>query len=314
MKRSTLVLLLLGSANAACFRPTLECARCSPTGSRCPSGLACNAGLCTTAAGSCSSVDGGGEQPPICVGTNCISPPPGLVVWADRTSLPAENQPITTWIDRSGNNHPVTALNPGMAPIVVDGFADIESPQAVLAVQDGTALNFDRSDFTIMVLARCNSNGSVACVFDDTIMTSLDLRVYCNVAGVAYLPDAGGPPPQNQAKLQLTDTSLLVSESEIVSIRKDTPNALHLYVARRISDALQLRIDGEAQGATMVTSTFNQNAPLFVGSCATQSRSTGFRGALGAVIVIKALLDDEQLSAIENFVLSTMGPNAPPLP
>ncbi len=324
MKRSALVLLLLGSANTACFRPTLECARCGPS-ERCPSGLTCNAGFCTTSGGLCTSAPDGSDGPvdhagetSICVGAKCISQPPGLVVWADRTSLPAESEPITTWFDRSGNNHPVTAFNPGFAPLVVGGFADIESPESVLAVQDGTALNFGRSDFTIMVLARCNRDASVACVFDDATMSGLDLRLYCNVADVSYIPDAGAPDgiagPLDRAKLQLTDPSLLVAQSTIVSMREDTPDTLHLYVARRIGNLLQLRMDGQVQGRTMVGSSFDQNAPLFVGSCATVARSTGFRGTLGAVIVIKASLDDDQVSSIENFVLTTMVPNAPPPP
>jgi hypothetical protein len=324
MKRSALVLLLLGSTNTACFRPTLECARCGLS-ERCPSGLACNAGFCTTSGGLCTSASDGTDGPAdhagetsICVGARCISQPPGLVVWADRTSLPAESQPITTWFDRSGNNHPVTAFNPGVAPVVVGGFANIESPQEVLAVQDGTALNFGSSDFTIMVLARCNSGSSVACVFDDATMSGLDLRLYCNVADVLYAPDAGAPDgiagPLDRAKLQLTDTSAPVGQSVIVSTRDDIPDALHLYVARRIRGVLQLRIDSQFQEDMMIASTFDRNAPLFVGSCATLSRSTGFRGTLGALIVIKGSLDDDQLTSIENFVLTTMGPNAPPLP
>src|SRR5262249_23237482 len=103
----------------------------------------------------------------------------------------------------------------------------------------------------------------------------------------------------------------------IVSPREDTPDQLHLYVARRAGAALQLRIDGQLQGEVTTSVDLNQNQPLFVGSCSanpTTSSMTNFRGALGAVIVIEGLLDDARLSAIETFVLATMGPGAPPLP
>ena len=322
MKRSALVLLLLGSANTACFRPTLECARCDPS-KTCPSGLACNAGFCTTTGGLCTSAPDGTDgsvehdaKTSICVGASCLDVPPGLVVWADRTSLPPGGQPITSWIDRSGNSHPVTPVNPAAPPSVqldqVGRLADIDNAQTVLSVQDGAALNFGKSDFAIMVLALCGSDGFLGCVFDDTTTRNrLGLKLYCNVQGEPSVPGATAP---DRAQLQLIDGTSQQALSVIVSTREDTPDAMHLYVARRTGDVLQLRMDGQIQGQTAISSNFDDSAPLLVGACTTETNTTPFRGKLGAVIVIEAALDDGSLSALENFVLSTMGPGAPPLP
>jgi len=325
MKRAAFVLLLLGFANTDCFRPTLNCTRCAQVGEPCPSGLACNAaGFCATQGESCGAgtnesdgpgadaapTDGDGGPPSmICVGTSCLDRPPGLVLWADRTSLPGEGQPITTWLDRSGNNHPVTAVNPGSEPLASGGFANIESSRGGLIVRDSTALNFDTSDFTIMVLARCNSDGSAVCVFDNTAGGRVGLRMTCNMEGDPFIPGDMAP---DRAQLQLIDDSSPTVVSVIVSKRDDTPDTLHLYVARRIDHRLQLRIDGQFEDDEAISSNFHQNAPLFVGSCASQSGTTYFRGAIGAVIVIAASLDVDQVSAIERFILTTMGPDAPP--
>jgi hypothetical protein len=331
MKRSALVLLLLGSANTACFRPTLDCARCGLRDA-CPSGFRCNAGFCTTAGGLCGSEldgsDGSVEHPSIdggdrlCISTSCIDLSPfrsGLVVWADRTSLPPGDEPVTNWLDRSGNDHPVQAFNASSPPLVkhdsVGRLADISDPQSILWLPYGSALNFGTSDFTIMVLARCDSAGLLDCVFDNTTFQRprVGVKLYCNVTGSPYLANAMSP---DRAVLQLTDTTIQEQQVGLVSAREDTPDALHLYVARKADDVLQLRMDGELQGQATVSSNFTQSAPLFVGSSTinpSEGNTTIFKGAIGAVIVIEGSLDDATVSGIEDFVLATMGPSAPPL-
>jgi hypothetical protein len=262
-----------------------------------------------------------------CVGASCLEFPArlrnGLLLWADRTSLGEPGFPLETWLDRSSNGHHLMSLNADAPPRVqldpVGPIAEISETRMALATKGGPSLRLGIEDFTILVLARCNADAQKGHVFQKRVIgrPSTGIAMVCNHDGVPLL--AGVPEAPNRAFLAVTDDDRLPDTlaGMIVSRTTDLPGKLHLLAARRLEGGrLQLRIDGRLEGEIAIPASlnFSDENPLFVASVAGPGPVylTTFSGGVAAVVVVRGPMADEEIQALEAFLMASAGGLPPP--
>jgi hypothetical protein len=347
-------------ASWGCFRPDLICKPCGAK-NWCPSGLMCSAdNLCTRDgvmcevdrpdAGSPNHVDTAPPPPPdagapldsppdeaviaacterCCIGAQCLTVGDrlrrSLVLWADRTSLPAPGGTVTRWLDRSGLGNHIVAHNLGAPPRVqrdeVGPLVEIDETGHVLRTEPGPALELGAKDFVIMVLARCDARTVAGALFDKQTGARplAGVSLYCNHNGAEALPLTTAL-TNNRMFLKVSDAVALTGPSEgaVASQHTFDPGTLHLVVARRTEAArLQLRVDGQLEAEVRIAADTNlyDQRPAFVGAdfSTLSGVSTTFDGGLAAVIVVRGPMLDQEVEELESFVLRSMGPAAAPL-
>jgi hypothetical protein len=349
---------------SGCFQPALECTRCSLETRRCPGNLTCNddgwcvdlagGGICEEAvetdAARDTVADGGARDgtaspdvmtlaspdapsPPACterccVGAMCLDFPPrlqrGLLLWADRTSLPSPGQLVSRWRDRSSHRNDILAVNPKTPPRVqrdeVGPIVEIDDPGMVLATEAGPGLTLGIEDFTLFVLARCDAPTFQGALFDKINTERMDragVELHCNSPAVDVFPGTTMLPP-TRMHLAIVDDARFPIGKAIASQDMFAPGVLHLVAARRVDGTtVQLRVDGVVQGQMTIPASVNINeqSRAFVGShySTLPTPMTFFNGGLGAVIVVRGPLGEDEFGALEAFLLRTLASGATPL-
>jgi hypothetical protein len=232
--------------------------------------------------------------------------------------------PLERWLDRSPKAHHLVSLNPDAPPRVqadlVGPLAEIDQPRMVLATPEGSSLRLGIEDFTIVALARCDTGADKAIVFQkrSSDRPRSGIAMFCNHSGEPLL--VGAPIAYNRAFLTISDDRQLTGDTDgmIVSQRTDLPNKLHLFVARRVEGTrLQLRVDGALEGEIRIPASvdLSDDFPLFAASRASTAPpyTSNFRGGLGAMIVVRGPLTDQELEALETFLIRTGSEGAPRL-
>jgi len=339
-----LVLVLASSLVASCFRPDLTCLPCRES---CPGSLTCQDNYCVEfkeQAPFCQDrwkgdagsglpdgppdVEGPPRDPFVCddqccVGNDCLTLTTqmrnGLILWADRTSLPDAGSPVTVWRDRSLLKNDIVAYNFGYAPKVQmderGPIVEIDEERAVLATKAGPQHRLKRSDFSILVLARCDENTRLGTLFQrhSSDRPSTGLGLFCNHTGGGY----AGPvmPAPNRVFFMVEDERQIMTFGDggaIASKSTFDPGKLRLMVARRISDHIQLRVDGVLEGDVQIPASLSldDENPSFIGALPTifTVATTTFNGGIAAVIVVRGPLEDDELAQLESFVLRNFGP------
>lgn len=245
----------------------------------------------------------------------------GLLLWADRSSLGEPGYPLEQWRDRSVNSTDIVPLNADTPPDVeldpVGPLVRIDTEGMAMAATNGAALQLGIEDFTILVLAQSEPNLDTCCIFGQTtnVRPRHGVLMNCDTPGWPFFPVDGTP---TRGFLEVIDDTLIpsISDGSVASQRTDLPGALHLYGARRVDgNRLQIRIDGALEGEREIPSSTNlvDEEPFFVGTCPTsQPYTTDFIGKIAAVVVVRGPLTDGELSDLEQFLLNTLGENAPP--
>lgn len=263
-----------------------------------------------------------------CIGASCLDLVPrvrqGLLLWADRTSMGQPESALERWQDRSPNAYHLKPFNLDTPPRVrsdlVGPIAEISESRMVLATQEGSSLRLGVEDFTILALVRCDAGYDKAIVFQkrNSDRPRSGIAMFCNHDGNPLLIGASVAP--NRVFLSMADEDHITGANEgmIVSQRTDLGNRVHLLAARRVDGTrLQLRIDGALEGETTIMGSVNlaDDFPLFVGSVAspTPPYISNFRGGLAAVVVVRGPLTDEELEALEAFLIRTGSEGAPRL-
>jgi len=327
---------------ASCFRPDLTCLPCRQA---CPGSLKCMGdGYCAESedqARGCAAARDAAPSPPkdatetppdqgdaflcterCCVGGRCLEFTTrlrdGLLLWADRTSLPNPGSPVETWTDRSGRGNHIRSVNFNLNPRVQqDAFGsiiEISDATHVLATKRGPELRFGVEDFTILVVARCDSSTRLGSLVDRIggpggMRTGISL--FCNhtAGGLAPVQSTDA----NRAYFKIWHESLLkgFGEGVVASVDPYEAGQLHLYGARRAAAEMQLRVDGKLQGRTNILRSvdLDEESPTFIGAPGVLGTgampSTSFVGGMAAVIVVRGPLEDEELRLLESFVMET---------
>jgi hypothetical protein len=222
------------------------------------------------------------------------------------------------WLDRSAQGHHLMSLNSDAPPRVqldpLGPIAELTETRMTLATASGPSLRLGIEDFTISVVARCDVEAQQSVVFQKRAAERprTGIAMFCNHNGMPVL--AGVPQAPNRALLSVTDDVRIpdIASGMIVSQTTDLPGKLHLLTARRLQGSrLQLRIDGQLEGEIAVPASLDlsDEFPLFVASIASSVPPylTNFRGGVAAVVVIRGPLSDDEVQALEVFLMTTNG-------
>jgi hypothetical protein len=351
MSRVALFALAFVLASTGCFRASM-CTYCQE-GTTCPSGLHCDQGRCvpeSMTAAVCSvgapverppdgstehdassgvlppPTDGAASPVAACVDRCCIGPAclefsarlqAGLVLWVDRTTLTQPGHLLNRWRDRSRLGNDVVAVNPESPPRVqrddVGPIAEIDEPGMVLATA-GKGMTFDREDFTILVLGRCDAKTYNGPLFRkanyDRPITGVELT--CNAP-------AGPTTGPGRIKAMVMDYALAPNVfMDITSRDEYGPGVLHLVALRRVDRTrIELRVDGAVQGELTIPETVDlkDNLPMYLGARGGSSAvmTTNLDGGLAAALVVRGALTDSDVSELEAFLMRTSATGALPL-
>jgi hypothetical protein len=276
------------------------------------------------------SPDGGAAPPATCtdrccIGSSCLELglrlQTGLLIWADRTSMAMPGFPLTRWRDRSPRGNDFLPVNRETPPKVqrdeVGSLVEIDDPGMVISTAlAGTAL--DREDFTILVLARCDAPTVQGPVFikQSSIRPRTGVAIYCNSYALEVMPQS--PAPNRIFAKILHDELIPFPGGGIASRDTYGPGVLRLIGLRRVARTrLELRVDGAVQGETSIPEMVSlvDTLPAHVGSppFVSPPAMTNFNGGLAAVVVVRGPLTDDEVAALEKFLMSTSGRGAPPL-
>ena len=328
---------------ASCFRPELTCLPCLKT---CPGSLKCMGGYCVeidTQISYCESLatdarsgpapeippDGpvDGESGGVCTGRCCIGDrclefpthlQRGLILWADRTSLPPVGHLVERWRDRSPKGNDIVNVNVGKGPKVelddIGPIAEIEEESMVMATRPGPELRLAFDDFTILIVARCDASTQLGTLIDRIVPSEPrnGLRLFCNHDGAGVLgPDTMG---SSRVYLNLIHDDLLDSfgAGQVVSVNTFEPGALRLFVARRVAGEVQVRVNGRLEGRAPIPGSLSLMAetPFFIGAIAASGPlgQTKFNGGIATVVIVRGPLAEEDLVSLEKFLMATSGP------
>jgi hypothetical protein len=262
-----------------------------------------------------------------CIGTTCLEFPSrlknGLLLWADRTSMGQPGSVLDKWFDRSLHNHDLMSLPLAEPPRVqsdgVGPIADIGTGQSGMATTDGPSLRLGTDDFSMVALVSCRVGAQQASVFSKQYNSRPHTGVvmFCNHDGAPLL--LGGLPARNRAFARIIDEERQMMEplaGMVVSQRTDIPGNLHVLTARRVEGRrFQLRVDGMVEGEIAIPPSLDlkDETPIFVGTIAPPPYATNFVGGLAAMVVVRGPLGDDELKALEDFLIRSGGEGAPPL-
>ena len=224
------------------------------------------------------------------------------------------------WRDRSRHGNDIVNFNYGKFPRVqlddVGPIVEINDPDVVLGTRPGPELRFGFEDFTILMLARCDSGTGLGTLFDRVSPTRprTGIRLFCNHHGIQA--PANGAADRMVLALVHDDQLDQYSAGSITSVNAFTPGVLRLVVVRRVATEIQLRVNGVLEGRTVIPGSLSLMAetPTFIGALATAfaNARTELDGGIAAVVIVRGPLDDEELSALETFLVETSGPRIPP--
>jgi hypothetical protein len=255
-----------------------------------------------------------------CIGGACLEFTPrmqaGLMLWLDRTSMGAPGSSLLRWRDRSTTQTDAVALNSDSPPRVqadaVGPIVEIDEPRMVLSTERPLPRRLGFDDFTVYVLVRCDARTVVGPVFSKfkPERPHNGLTINCNHDGGGV--HQGPPLTNNRAVARLRHDDLLPQHGQGWAVSIDTyePGTLHLLGARRVGKTrFQLRVDGKVQHEVNVPDAVNldDDLPVSFGTLANQvpSPTTSFDGGLAAVVVVSGQLSDEEVAALETFLLRT---------
>ncbi|HXI59304.1 MAG TPA: hypothetical protein VNO55_24725 [Polyangia bacterium] len=323
--------LLIPTGVGSCFRPNYECSVCDDTTRFCPSSLICENNYCVSAKGQVCNADAAANPDPLlcqdqcCAGGECFSFSPhlqnGLLLWADRVSLGPQGFPAPTWHDRSMAANHISASDPAFAPVVqrdpVGSLLELHDSRIQLATPGGPGLRLGTDDFTLLILARCDADGTQSTLFDKGGLSRprAEVVLYCN-----HTPSPTVPPklkiPSYAVLLVLDEVRQATLDDGLVSSnRYDLPGDLHLYGVRRVGGtSVQLRIDGVVEAEVSVAASLNfaeaENDPLRIAS---QIPINSFLGGVAAVVVVRGPMTDQEVTDLESFLIRRLGKGAPAL-
>jgi hypothetical protein len=254
-----------------------------------------------------------------CIGTPCLDFPArlqnGLMLWADRTTLGPVGGTTSTWLDRSPGGRHLTAMPPEFLPRVSRDLTgpvlDVRDSHTQLSTSDEPAFQFGTNDFTILVLARCDSDAEQALLVAKASINRpvrTGIRLFCNHSGLS--PESSD---SVYGALSVVDEPHLADDRLIVS-PDNTRGDLHLFGVRRFKGSqMELRIDGHSHAVLPISASFdfNDGGPIYITSAPLSE--TYFRGHLAALVVVKGPLEESEVTSLENFLLLTQGKGAPPL-
>jgi hypothetical protein len=268
-----------------------------------------------------SSPPGGTCVSRCCIGQECLEfgarLQAGLVLWVDRTSIVKAGLLLNRWRDRSPHGNDIVPVNPESPPRVqldeVGPIVEVDEIGMVLATS-ANGMPFDRDDFTVLVLGRCDARTMEGPLFyKQSYPPRHGVRLYCQAMGPPPLP-----PARNRFLAELTDPERQADLPRIPSRDIYAPGIFHLAGVRRVDTTrVELRVDGAVQSEITIPEAvfLSSNPQIYIGASprTISPQITEFDGAFAAVVVVRGPLTDAEVAELEAFLLRTSGKGAPPL-
>jgi hypothetical protein len=254
-----------------------------------------------------------------CIGRDCLEfgtrLQAGLVLWVDRTSIVQAGFLLNRWRDRSPDGNDIVAVNPDSPPRIqldeVGPMVEIDEPGVALATSaNGTP--FDRDDFTVLVLGRCDTRTDHGVLFRKrSNFSGSGVSLYCH----ATLGSTSAPTGRDRMAAELRDDEWPTAPHVGYIPSRDIyrPGILHLAGVRRVDRTrVELRVDGAVQREIPIPEALflNANPQVNVGA---RGGQTEFDGGFAAGVVVRGSLTDAEVAELEAFLLRTSGKGAPPL-
>jgi len=224
---------------------------------------------------------------------------PGLVVWLDAEDAPQGY--VQAWRDRSpaanDARQPVPAYQPMRANGAIGGYPAVrfDGRRALLEIADAPSLEWAFDDYAILVVARFSVDRG----------TTFQM-LYQKVATTA--PWDGPSLYVNGAKpTQATTVTAQMSQYAFATSAHDRlDDAPHVFVSRRVGAALEVRVDGAPEGATVLATPIDVSAPrrpVQIGQ--NGDHRPGFQaleGDVAEVVAVRGILPDDQLRVLECYL------------
>jgi hypothetical protein len=304
-------------ALTGCFQVNLgDCRITCNNDNDCPSDSTCHGsqpggpGLCASSAVSTcntsgidaggSDGDAGGSLPPrmLCHGSVPCFPLPDavranivLLLWPD--NLPAVGSPVQIWHDESGYGNDAQALYMTAPPHATANGVQLDKTQigSGLKVEDSSSLDLGSGDFAVIVVAGLSS-GQTTTLFSKSDGARTDSR-QVELQWHQDIDTMGWPTAS-------VDDALLVSEMEW------SVPSFGVHCVRRRADHVELRLNKSVlKSADLSPGTSTTNSEnVWLG---TASLSAYTVDSIGAVIILRGPVADDDLESLESF-LSVLNP------